>query len=408
MFFPAQLAADYGVACFDLWLLASHAGTRSFPLPVPALGAGRNYPAMIEGSAAVGTSLYFYGSENNAGVFTPILYCFDAATQAPCAGGARVDLSTAANGTVVGWNPGVNGRTAGWWSSSPPTGAACTSTRRSAGHRLQVSCFDTATQTACPGWATPLVLPDAELLRDGLRIVPPRSRTTWSPRDVRRHARRVPRQAPCRAREEECVAADKSPLPPVPVRAAPAGRALRGQPRAGHLRAPARPLLLRVFRRDLRRSQRVCVLLGLDRRRGLSGFNPARRWDTSAPPDRNPVNGGHTSDYAYTYDQATGCMWGLGDAGFLWSFDARTGDNPCRVGKQAVELVSPTAFYCDGKPGHVQGWDAVRFVSTHLDAFAEIRVTLLDSTGAPVPGFTDVALLAPDQTRASSTSPASP
>ena len=85
-------------------------------------------------------------------------------------------------------------------------------------------------------------------------------------------------------------------------------------------------------------------------------------------------------------------MWGLGDAGFLWSFDARTGDNPCRVGKQAVELVSPTAFYCDGKPGHVQGWDAVRFVSSHLDDFAEIRVTLLDSTGAPVPGFTDVAL----------------
>ena len=85
-------------------------------------------------------------------------------------------------------------------------------------------------------------------------------------------------------------------------------------------------------------------------------------------------------------------MWGLGDAGFLWSFDARTGNNPCRVGKQALELVSPTSFYCDGQPDHVQGWDEVRFVSTELDAFAEIRVTLLDSTGAPVPGFTDVAM----------------
>ena len=122
------------------------------------------------------------------------------------------------------------------------------------------------------------------------------------------------------------------------------------------------------------------------------GFNPARHWDTNSPPEHNPVNGGHTSDYAYTYDQATGCMWGLGDAGFLWSFDARTGNNPCRVGKQAVQVVSPTSFYCDGKPGHVTTWDKVRFISTELDAFAEIRVTLLDSTGAPVPGFTDVAL----------------
>ena len=85
-------------------------------------------------------------------------------------------------------------------------------------------------------------------------------------------------------------------------------------------------------------------------------------------------------------------MWGLGDAGFLWTFDPRTGDNPCRVGKQAVELTTPTSFYCDGKPGHVQGWNQVRFVSSRLDAFTDIRVTVMDSTGTPVPGFTNVAM----------------
>ena len=68
--------------------------------------------------------------------------------------------------------------------------------------------------------------------------------------------------------------------------------------------------------------------------------------------------------------------------GYLWTFDPRTGDNPCRVGKQAVELTTPTSFYCDGKPGHVQGWDQVRFVSSRLDAFTEIRVTVMDSSHA--------------------------
>ena len=396
MFFPVNRPADYGVACFDLvagvpcgYTQLSSAGTGS--------SVAGDYPSMIEGSAAVGTSLYFYGSENNAGVYTPILYCFDAATQSPCASGARVDLSTPANGTVVGWNPGVNGSNRGLVVQLTADGSRIFLDQAFSGTSgSQVSCFDTATQAACPGWGTPLVLPTPNFSGTGYGsfVLNP---GTPGPHGIcaaslggYREAG-APRAAP---REEVCVAADKSPLPPVPG----PGAAVPGVPDVASLEQVTYvPQLdssyFAFFDVTAAAPNGYAFCWNWTTNAGLSRVSiPARNWATNQPPERNPVNGGHTSDYAYTYDQATGCMWGLGDAGFLWSFDARTGNNPCRVGKQALELVSPTSFYCDAQPGHVQGWDKVRFVSTELDAFAEIRVTLLDSTGAPVPGFTDVAL----------------
>ena len=218
MFFPANRAADYGVACFDL-VAAVPCGYTQLSSPGTGSAVAGDYPAMIEGSAAIGTSLYFYGSENNAGVFTPIMYCFDAATQSPCASGARVDLSTPANGTVVAWNPAVNGANRGLvvqltadgsriyldQAFSGPTGVTGELLR----HR---------DASGLPRLGHAAGAADAELLRNGLRIVHPRSRSTWSPRDMRRLARRVPRAGAPRAapREEVCVTADKIPLPPFP------------------------------------------------------------------------------------------------------------------------------------------------------------------------------------------------
>ncbi len=395
MFFPVNRPADYGVACFDLVADAACGYTQ---LSNPGTGGvrGGNYPAMIEGSAAIGTSVYFYGSENNNGVFTPILYCFDAATQSPCATVARVDLSTPANGTVVGWNPGVNGAGTGLVVQLTADGSRIFLDQAFSGPTgSQVSCFDTATQAACPGWGTPLVLPTPNFSGTGYGsfIINP---GTAGPHGIcaaslggYREAG-APRAAP---REEVCVAADKSPLAPIPG----PGAAVPGVPDVASLEQVTYVRQLdssyfAFFDVTGGSANGYAFCWNWTANAACTGFNPARRWDTNQPPERNPVNGGHTSDYAYTYDQATGCMWGLGDAGFLWSFDARTGSNPCRVGKQALELVSPTSFYCDAKPGHVTSWDKVRFVSTELDAFAEIHVSLLDSTGTAVPGFTDVAL----------------
>ena len=243
--------------------------------------------------------------------------------RSPCATGARVDLSTPANGTVVAWNPAVNGSNRGLVVQLTADGSRIFLDQAFSGPSgSQVSCFDTATQAACPGWGTPLVLPHAELLGNGLRIVHldpgtpgPHGICAASLGGYREAG--VPRAAP---REEVCVAADKSPLPPIPG----PGAAVPGVPDVASLEQVTYvPQLdqsyFAFFDVTGGAANGYAFCWNWTSRGACPGFNPARRWDTNQPPERNPVNGGHTSDYAYTYDPATGCMWGLGDAGFLWS-----------------------------------------------------------------------------------------
>ena len=241
---------------------------------------------MIEGSAHVGASLYFYGSENVGGVFTPILYCFDPATQAPCATAARVDLSTPANGSVVGWNPGVNGTGSGLVVQLTPDGTRVYLDQAFGGPTgSQVSCFDTATQNSLRRLDHSARPADAELPGTGygsFLLNPggpgPHGICAASLGGYRTSGRAAPR-------EESCVAADKTPAAQLPG----ACRGTRsGHPRTGHLRAAARQLLLRVLRRQRRGpGQRVCVLLGLVRQPGVPASipDPPLGHDQPAEPD---------------------------------------------------------------------------------------------------------------------------
>ena len=388
MFFPTQRAADYGVACFDL-SAGTGCGYTQLSAPGTTVARSGDFPAMIEGAARVGTDLYFYGSEEVGGVFTPTLYCFDPAAQAACADGARTDLSITANGSVVGWNPGVNGLGSGLVVQLTPDGTRVYLDQAFGGPSgSQVSCFDTATRSACPGWSTPLVLPTPNFAGTGYGsfLLDPGAPGPHGICAASLGGYRGGRSAP---REESCVAADKTPVPNF--------RAPSDVPDQATLEqvtfVPQLDSSYFAFF-DVRGgvpASGYAFCWDWSANRECAAF-PTRHWDTDNPPTQTPINRGDTRDYAYTYDPATNCMWGLGDAGYLWTFDARTGANPCRVGRQAIELVSPTSFYCDGKPGHVQGWNQVRFISSRLDAFAEIRVTILDSTNTPVPGFVDRTL----------------
>lgn len=77
------------------------------------------------------------------------------------------------------------------------------------------------------------------------------------------------------------------------------------------------------------------------------------------------VNGGTTRDYGYAYDSTTRCLIGLGDAGILFSMDPATGGSPCVHSGASVDL-KPAAFYCDGGPGHVQGYTQARLADIDL------------------------------------------
>jgi hypothetical protein len=82
---------------------------------------------------------------------------------------------------------------------------------------------------------------------------------------------------------------------------------------------------------------------------GTNGYKP---WDGS--DGGTAVNGGDTRDYGYAI--SNGCMYGLGDAGVLWSFDPDTGSVPgsasCAV---AGETTSNTTGTSPGLPNSGSG-----------------------------------------------------
>lgn len=108
------------------------------------------------------------------------------------------------------------------------------------------------------------------------------------------------------------------------------------------------------------------------------------------------VNGGVTRDYGYSYDATTRCLIGLGDAGILFSIDPATGASPCVHSGASVEL-KPAAFYCDGAPGHVQGYTQARlenFDLSHADLDAStVSVTGPDGAVIAAPPLTSTGVV---------------
>ncbi|MEA2685437.1 MAG: hypothetical protein QOE93_632, partial [Actinomycetota bacterium] len=118
--------------------------------------------------------------------------------------------------------------------------------------------------------------------------------------------------------------------------------------------------------------------------------SPCASWPTTAgvPGDARwtNVNGGKTEDYGYAFDGQ--CVFGLGNAGWLFSFDPVTGASPCSK-TTATMTLDPSAFYCDGKPGHVQGYDSVSLEDIDLSTvnFTTSSVTIRDGDGNVVGTF---------------------
>ena len=122
-------------------------------------------------------------------------------------------------------------------------------------------------------------------------------------------------------------------------------------------------------------------------------------WGSSADGETNwtawgsstAVNAGNTRDYGYAVDDA-GCLLGLGDAGWLWSFNVDDASVPCRR-SVSESTVTPSSFYCDGEAGHISGWDEVRVSNIALGDFSSILVTIKDSNGDIVSGYDGLDIL---------------
>ncbi|MCA9344421.1 hypothetical protein KC946_01150 [Candidatus Saccharibacteria bacterium] len=115
-------------------------------------------------------------------------------------------------------------------------------------------------------------------------------------------------------------------------------------------------------------------------------------WGSNSDGETNwtSVNSGDTRDYGYAIDE-TGCLLGLGDSGWLWSFNTDDGSLPCQR-TISVATLNPQAYYCSGS-GSVSGWNQVETSNTNFADFDEILVTIKDTNGDVIPGYDGVDIL---------------
>jgi hypothetical protein len=108
---------------------------------------------------------------------------------------------------------------------------------------------------------------------------------------------------------------------------------------------------------------------------GVDGYRP---W--------TDINGAETSDYGYVTDGT--CLYGLGDSGYVWSFDPETGAAPC-AGVLLVEMdVDSERFYCDSLV-HTPNWSSFNLSDIDLvggNEFSAIQLEIFDNLGTSLFG----------------------
>ncbi len=112
---------------------------------------------------------------------------------------------------------------------------------------------------------------------------------------------------------------------------------------------------------------------------------PCYDWRTDTSCDGFPfVSSVSHKAYSLRRDPSQpSCMWKMSDDGFLESFHAYGGPAGCTSGTVAAKPV-----YCaDDASLHVTGWDALRMNDLPAGAHNGFVLTLKDSTGAVVPGW---------------------
>lgn len=99
-----------------------------------------------------------------------------------------------------------------------------------------------------------------------------------------------------------------------------------------------------------------------------------------------------TLDAGYISDGK--CMIGVSGYDFVWSFNAQTGETPCRYIQRTTTIKPQTDLsnaFCDNKP-HSTGWGRLRLNKTKIYDYRYFRVTIKDKVGNVINGFNTVDL----------------
>lgn len=346
LYYPAFTSAAVGVGCLDL---NARANCGFFPLQ----NTGGSPSSVNDMAGIVTTGGNLYGVSTTGQVL-----CLVMASQAPCAGQPYAAIVPPNSDAPIPNRQYYRGQltVAGgkvFASASPGSGPA-------------MGCFDPATGTACTGWVTPKTI-----IADG-------NKWTWSEYTAYDTAGNAVGACTTVLNGQPftgCYAVDGSVMPaPTVFASAPAGSFSLA---VSAITAPNGDL------------QSYFPIFGA----GIPGGTYCWDWIHAAPCAGFPQPATHgigTSDYGYTYDTTTQCLYGLGDAGVLFSEDPASGVTPCQHSGAAVTL-QPSAFYCDGGTGHVRGYQNARLDNINVAdvnlAASSISVTDPNGTVIATPAF---------------------
>lgn len=324
VYYPAFASATVGVACLDLearadcgyWPLLDRGGS---PSSVNNIGGLVEHDGDLYGIASTGQVL-----------------CLVIASHQPCAGQPYAaivppngDRPATPRSDYLGWMITANGKV---FASSSPLDS-------SAGQRPPaIGCFDPGTKATCDGWTTPHVVGSAGSY----------SYNAYVGYDTGAHADRVCATVTSPAMRSTCFDFGGT--------AVTAPTEFDGLPSGAQAFSPET-----ITTSDGHLRSYFGIWGG-----SVAGATVCHDWTAGAacagfplPATHPTVNGGATRDYGYAYDSTSGCLFGLGDAGVLFSVDPDTARTPCLHSGASVTM-KPSAYYCDGGTGHVQGYQNAR------------------------------------------------
>jgi hypothetical protein len=350
VYFPGVAASTVGVGCLDL---GARAGCGYFPL----IARGGS-PSSVNGMAG----LVEQGGNLYATVSTGQVLCLSMASRTPCAGQPYAaivppnnDQPGAGHNEYFGSMTVADGKV--FASSSPYS----SSTGR---HTPALGCFDPATKDTCAGWTTQRVVGAAGSY----------TYNAYVGYDTAGHEDRV------------CSTVTSPPMRTTCYDFG--GTAVTAPAEFDGLPSGAQSFNPDVVTTPDGHVRSYFGLWG----GSVAGATVCHDWTAGAPcagfplPAVHPgVNGGATRDYGYSYDTTSGCLFGLGDAGVLFSLDPVTAATPCLHSGASVK-VTPSAFYCDGGSGHVRGYQNARLENidvSHVDLAAS-TATVTDDGGTTI------------------------
>lgn len=303
LFYAAQRTSDNGIGCFDV---ASGTNCGYTQLGSLAWSGASGFPGLVDGVERLGNRVYSVGADMQ-------MYCLDitnAAASVPCSGQPYLF-----NNGITAQLPVYNGARFGVLRQvlNDRIYLAINYSSHSPAANARVTCFDTTTNTRCAGWSSLEALNTLALNTRSFFEYPDSSGAST---------------ALCVAQLITNPVQCWNLVTMMPTAGPPnlfSGIIAHSSTWAWEdLHDGNRTYFALSAGANDHNGMVVCYDFTIQARCSGFGANGVKVWDGSDGGEA--IHGGDTRDYGYALFQS--CMYGLGDAGVLWSFDKASGAVP--------------------------------------------------------------------------------